>query len=135
MTFDIPQFCRRGLPARDRVAYAVGTSERRRRGIAMNDISLDVQKVSAGYGRGARRTEALQNVSLTVERGEIFGLLGPNGAGKTTLLACLEGLHTPDAGTVRVGGVDVQKDPARAKRKLGVQLQKTALLDDLTVAE
>ena len=101
----------------------------------MNDISLDIQNITAGYGRGAQRTEALKNVSLAVGRGEIFGLLGPNGAGKTTLLACLEGLHKPDAGTVRVGGVDVLKDPAQAKRKLGIQLQRTALMDDLTVAE
>ncbi len=101
----------------------------------MNELSLEIKNVSAGYGQGARWTQALNDVSVTVERGEIFGLLGPNGAGKTTLLACLEGLHQPKAGSVRVGGVDVQADPAAAKRKLGIQLQKTALLDDLTVTE
>jgi ABC-2 type transport system ATP-binding protein len=101
----------------------------------MNELSLDIKNVSAAYGRGTRRTQALTEVSVAVTRGEIFGLLGPNGAGKTTLLACVEGLHRPEAGTVRVGGVDVQADPAAAKRKLGIQLQKTALLDDLTVAE
>jgi ABC-2 type transport system ATP-binding protein len=101
----------------------------------MSELSLEIENVAAGYGRGARRTPALRGVSLTVERGEIFGLLGPNGAGKTTLLACLEGLHTPEAGRVRVGGVDVARDAAAAKRKLGIQLQKTALLDELTVGE
>ena len=101
----------------------------------MNELSLDIQNVSAAYGRGPRRNQALHGVSLEVQRGEIFGLLGTNGAGKTTLLACVEGLHRPEAGTVRVGGVDVQSNPAAAKRKLGIQLQKTALLDDLTVAE
>jgi ABC-2 type transport system ATP-binding protein len=75
--------------------------------------------------------EALRTVSLSVARGEIFGLLGPNGAGKSTLLACVEGLHQPEAGTVRVAGLA----PAQAKGRLGVQLQKAALLDDLTVAE
>jgi ABC-2 type transport system ATP-binding protein len=91
--------------------------------------------VSAAYGRGARRVTALSDVSLSVGPGEIFGLLGPNGAGKSTLLACVEGLHSPERGMVRVGGHDVRRDPAAAKRQLGVQLQKTALLDDLTVAE
>jgi len=97
----------------------------------MSQPMIDVQNLVAAYGS----VQALQGVSLAVERGEIFGLLGPNGAGKTTLLACVEGLHSPAQGHVRVGGVDVQKDPTATKRKLGVQLQKTALLDDLTVAE
>jgi ABC-2 type transport system ATP-binding protein len=101
----------------------------------MNPNSIEIQQVTAAYGRGARRVTALHDVSLNVQAGEIFGLLGPNGAGKSTLLACVEGLHAPERGTVRVGGHDVRRDPAAAKRQLGVQLQKTALLDDLTVAE
>ncbi len=92
---------------------------------------IEIHAVKATYGRGDKRVQALKGVSLTVEQGEIFGLLGPNGAGKTTLLACLEGLHQPESGSVRVAGLK----PAEGKRKLGVQLQKTALLDDLTVAE
>lgn len=107
----------------------------------MSDLILEVDSVYAAYGRprslftlgagGAGRVEALRGVSLSVARGEIFGLLGPNGAGKSTLLACVEGLHQPEAGTVRVAGLP----PAQAKSRLGVQLQKAALLDDLTVAE
>jgi len=92
---------------------------------------IDVKNVTAAYGS----LTALKDVSLKVEKGEIFGLLGPNGAGKSTLLACVEGLHTPGSGSVEVGGFDVQADSAAAKRQLGIQLQKTALLDDLTVAE
>ncbi len=92
---------------------------------------IDIQNVTAAYGA----VRALNGVSLTIARGEIFGLLGPNGAGKSTLLACLEGLHRPTGGAVRVGEWDVQTHPAAAKRQLGIQLQKTALLDDLTVAE
>jgi ABC-2 type transport system ATP-binding protein len=74
-------------------------------------------------------------VSLQIQGGEIFGLLGPNGAGKTTLLSCVEGLHRPAKGKVWVGGVDVSREPTVAQRKLGIQLQHTALLDDLTVTE
>ena len=92
---------------------------------------IDLQNVQAGYGRGDKRVPALKGVSLTIAANEIFGLLGPNGAGKTTLLSCLEGLHTPDGGTLRVAGLA----PKAAKGKLGIQLQKTALLDDLTAVE
>jgi ABC-2 type transport system ATP-binding protein len=74
---------------------------------------------------------ALRSANLTIQPGEIFGLLGPNGAGKTTLLSCLEGLHTPAQGAIRITG----RPPAQSKHKLGIQLQKTALLDDLRVTE
>ena len=97
--------------------------------------AIEIQAVTAAYGRGPRRTVALSGVSLAVETGEIFGLLGPNGAGKSTLLACVEGLHRPEQGAVRVGGHDTVREAEAAKRQLGVQLQRTALLDDLTVAE
>jgi ABC-2 type transport system ATP-binding protein len=77
----------------------------------------------------------LRDVSLEIRAGEIFGLLGPNGAGKTTLLSCVEGLHPPARGAVKVGGLDVADRSAATKAMLGIQLQHTALLDDLTVAE
>jgi ABC-2 type transport system ATP-binding protein len=95
------------------------------------ELVIDVKNVTAAYGA----VTALKNVSLSVEKGEIFGLLGPNGAGKSTLLACVEGLHKPAQGQVLVGGLNVQTDSTAAKSKLGIQLQKTALLDDLTVVE
>ena len=97
----------------------------------MSQPIIDAQNLIASYGS----TQALKGVNLTVEKGEIFGLLGPNGAGKTTLLACVEGLHKPKQGRVHIGGINVQSDPAATKRQLGIQLQKNALLDDLTVAE
>lgn len=89
----------------------------------------------ASYGRGAQRVQALQGVSLQVQAGEIFGLLGPNGAGKTTLLAVLEGLHRPERGNVQVAGLDVLRSPQQVKRLLGIQLQHTSLMDDLTLGE
>jgi len=95
------------------------------------DLVIDIKNVTAAYGA----LTALNSVSLSVQKGEIFGLLGPNGAGKSTLLACVEGLHTPSQGEVQVCGSSVQNDPMAAKKRLGIQLQRTALLDDLTVAE
>lgn len=101
----------------------------------MNQSVIQIESLSASYGRGQRLVQALHDVSLEVRAGEIFGLLGPNGAGKTTLLSCVEGLHKPAEGRVRIDGVDVAGQPAVTKGKLGIQLQHTALLDDLTVAE
>ena len=97
----------------------------------MSQPIIDARNLIAAYGP----MQALKGVSLTVEKGEIFGLLGPNGAGKTTLLACVEGLHKPKQGSVHVAGINVQTDTAATKRQLGIQLQRTALMDDLTVAE
>ena len=97
----------------------------------MSQPIIDAQNLIAAYGP----MQALKGVSLTVEKGEIFGLLGPNGAGKTTLLACVEGLHKPSQGSVHVSGINVQDDSTATKRQLGIQLQRTALMDDLTVAE
>ena len=57
----------------------------------MNETAIQIHNLSATYGRGAKRVQALQSVNLEIRAGEIFGLLGPNGAGKTTLLSCVEG--------------------------------------------
>jgi ABC-2 type transport system ATP-binding protein len=70
---------------------------------------------------------AVDGISFTVERGEVFGMLGPNGAGKTTTLEMLEGLRHPDAGTATVLGSDVVRDARAIKARIGVQLQATAL--------
>ncbi|MEA3441741.1 MAG: ABC transporter ATP-binding protein [Chloroflexota bacterium] len=96
---------------------------------------IQIQNLSASYGKGSSRVQALQEVDLAIRKGEIFGLLGPNGAGKTTLLSCIEGLKRPDQGSAMVDGIDVWTDPTAAKSSLGIQLQQTALLDDLTVGE
>ncbi|GAT69180.1 ABC transporter ATP-binding protein [Planomonospora sp. ID91781] len=75
---------------------------------------------------------AVDDVSFTVEEGEIFGVLGPNGAGKTTTVECVAGLRTPDSGTVRVLG-GLHRDAL--KEKLGVQLQSSALPEKIKVWE
>ncbi|WP_246060064.1 ABC transporter ATP-binding protein [Herbidospora galbida] len=78
---------------------------------------------------------AVDDVSFTVEQGEIFGILGPNGAGKTTTVECVEGLRTPDGGTVSVLGLDPLRDHTELTRRLGVQLQAGMLPESLRVGE
>ncbi|MCH7606226.1 MAG: ABC transporter ATP-binding protein [Chloroflexi bacterium] len=78
---------------------------------------------------------AVDHVSFSVQRGEIFGILGPNGAGKTTTLEIIEGLQPPTQGSVSVLGLDVLRHPAQVKAKIGVQLQSSAYFDYLTLRE
>ncbi|MGA5422479.1 ABC transporter ATP-binding protein [Streptomyces lavendulocolor] len=78
---------------------------------------------------------AVADVSFAVAEGEIFGILGPNGAGKTTTVECVEGLRTPDAGTVRVAGLDPVADHREVTRLLGAQLQESELQPRITVRE
>ncbi|WP_217568349.1 ABC transporter ATP-binding protein [Streptomyces sp. GbtcB7] len=77
----------------------------------------------------------VEGVSFAVEEGEIFGILGPNGAGKTTTVECVEGLRIPDAGRVRVTGLDPVADHEQVARVLGAQLQESELQAKLTVRE
>ena len=92
---------------------------------------IEVCRLRKRYGD----TEAVQDVSFSVRPGEIFGVLGPNGAGKTTTVECVVGLRRPDAGTVRVCGLDPVADHHRVTGLLGVQLQSGRLPAKITVAE
>ena len=78
---------------------------------------------------------AVGGVDFAVEQGEIFGILGPNGAGKTTTVECIEGLRSPDSGTIRVCGIDPQRDTGELRELLGAQLQESELPDKLKVGE
>ena len=78
---------------------------------------------------------AVDNVSFTVQRGEIFGILGPNGAGKTTTVECVVGLRKPDRGRISVLGLDPQRDHGELRELVGVQLQDGQLPDKLRVSE
>lgn len=80
-------------------------------------------------------TVAVDDVSLSIRRGEIFGILGPNGAGKTTTVECIGGLRRPDGGQISVLGLDVARDRDELRRRVGVQLQTSELPDKLQVGE
>src|SRR5690606_10358687 len=92
---------------------------------------VEVQGLHKRYGDKV----AVDDVSFSVEKGEIFGILGPNGAGKTTTVECIEGLRVPDRGKVSVLGMDPRTDRAGVTRKLGAQLQESQLPDKLRVGE
>src|SRR5881394_2588277 len=92
---------------------------------------LDVRGVSKSFAA----LQAVNNVSLKVEPGEIYGLLGPNGAGKTTTISMISGLLRPDAGRVFVGGADVWNEPQKAKAMMGVAPQELAIYEDLSARE
>ncbi|MEF8794696.1 MAG: ABC transporter ATP-binding protein, partial [Thiohalorhabdus sp.] len=90
--------------------------------------TLEVSEVDRHFGD----FYAVQQVSLRVRPGEIFGLLGPNGAGKSTLIKMICGLLPPSAGVIQVAGVDVRRAPARVRSRLGYMAQQFALYEDLS---
>jgi ABC-2 type transport system ATP-binding protein len=92
---------------------------------------IEVQGLHKSY----RDTVAVDDVSLTVAEGEIFGILGRNGAGKTTTVECIEGLRAPDRGTISVFGLDPRRDRAELTQLVGTQLQDSQLPDQLRVDE
>jgi ABC-2 type transport system ATP-binding protein len=95
------------------------------------DTIVKVEGLRKIYGK----TVAVEDVSFEVGEGEIFGMVGPNGAGKTTTIECLEGLRKPDAGVVRVLGVDPQRDGQTLRTRTGMQLQQSNLPDRMKVWE
>lgn len=95
------------------------------------NIAVGVKNVTKRY----RDLVAVDDISFTIEKGEVFGLLGPNGAGKTTTVEMIEGLRRPDSGSITVCGIDVVRDAARIKEIIGVQLQSTTLYDQIRVKE
>lgn len=94
-------------------------------------IVVEVSDLHKSYGS----VRAVSGVSFTIKEGEIFGMVGPNGAGKTTIIECVEGLRRPDRGTVRVLGLDPQRDGYELRRRIGIQLQEAALPPRLKVGE
>ncbi|MBN1230709.1 MAG: ATP-binding cassette domain-containing protein [Anaerolineales bacterium] len=97
----------------------------------MNDIAINLQSISKKYGD----TYAVQDLSLEIEKGEIFGLLGPNGAGKTTIIHMITGLLSPSSGSNSLFGLDPRKDAKAVRQMIGTVAQETNLYDDLTAIE
>jgi ABC-2 type transport system ATP-binding protein len=93
--------------------------------------AIQVSEVRKKYGK----TVAVDGVSFEVYDGEIFGLIGPNGAGKTTTMECIEGLRTPDSGTISVLGLDPFRQVSKLQNRIGVQLQQAQLQKRIKVWE
>jgi ABC-2 type transport system ATP-binding protein len=97
----------------------------------MNDAAVKVEHLSRTFGTFV----AVDDVSFTVKKGEVFGFLGPNGAGKSTTIRMLCGLLEPSTGSAVVGGIDVGSDPEGVKKNIGYMSQRFSLYEDLTVDE
>jgi ABC-2 type transport system ATP-binding protein len=94
-------------------------------------VTLRVEGLSRRYGA----LVALDQVSLEVRPGEVVGLLGPNGAGKSTLMRTAAGLQPPDAGQVRVDGVDLWSEPVLARNRLGFAPEEPSFYEELSAAQ
>lgn len=97
----------------------------------MQKYTIRVTNLTKYYGE----LLAVDHINFKVERGEIFGFLGPNGAGKTTTIRMLTGLLTPDSGDVFIDGLDIRRNPIRAKMKLGVIPEMGNIYMDLTARQ
>ena len=95
----------------------------------MNDIEVD------SVTKRFEDVVAVDNLSISVEKGELFGLLGPNGAGKSTLTKMISGMLNPTSGTIKVGNHSVQDEPMKVKEILGVVPQDIVLYDYLNAKE
>jgi len=90
--------------------------------------ALSIQGLAKRFGE----VQAVSDVSVEVNKGELFGFLGPNGAGKTTTINMLTGLARPDAGTIRIGGIDCTGNPRAAQHLIGVVPDDSNLYPELT---
>lgn len=97
----------------------------------MAESVVSVSHLAKAYGP----TVAVADVSLEVERGEIFGLIGPNGAGKTTTMECIQGSRHADGGVISVLGLDPRRDATELRRRIGVQHQEAQLQKRIKVWE
>ncbi|GER94026.1 ABC transporter ATP-binding protein [hot springs metagenome] len=97
----------------------------------MENASVRIENLTKRFGNFV----AVDNISLTVKKGEVFGFLGPNGAGKSTTIKMLCGLLLPTSGKGFVAGYDIMKESEEIKKTIGYMSQKFSLYDDLTVEE
>lgn len=95
------------------------------------ETAIKVEKLCKSYAR----VKAVENVSISICRGEVFGLLGANGAGKSTAIECILGTKKQDSGTVSILGMNPQKDRKRLFERVGVQFQEASYQDKIRVSE
>jgi len=92
---------------------------------------IELKSLTKKYGD----YKAVDDLNLYVKKGEIFGFIGPNGAGKTTTIKMIGGILAPSAGSITVAGIDIQKEPEKAKRKIGFIPDRPYLYEKLTGRE
>jgi ABC-type multidrug transport system ATPase subunit len=115
--------------SKDKLTNSVAISPLPRRGLG--EASVNIQHISKSYGE----VQAVRDISLEVEKGELFGLIGPDGAGKTTLMRILMTLLVQDEGTATMNGLDVVKDYKKIRQIVGYMPGRFSLYQDLTVEE
>ena len=93
--------------------------------------AIDARNLCKSFGP----VNAVDDVSITIPEGSIFGFLGPNGAGKTTTIRMITGVLIPDAGSVKILGTDVHAEPLTAKLKMGVIPENGTVYSDLTAEQ
>lgn len=108
-----------------------GEGDERREKSAEQENVIEVEHLVKAFGS----FHAVDDISFSVKRGEIFGFLGANGAGKTTAMHMLTGLNQPTSGTGRVVGYDIRTEYEQIKRHIGYMSQRFSLYEDLTVSE
>jgi len=96
-----------------------------------DDIAIEVRNLCKSFGNFT----AVDHVSFTVERGEVFGFLGANGAGKSTTIRMLTGILLPSSGAGTVAGFDIIREQEKIRRNIGYMSQRFSLYEDLTVEE
>ena len=99
--------------------------------VKTSDTAIEIENLTKVFGHFT----AVDQITFTVQRGEIFGFLGPNGAGKSTTIRMLCGLVSSSSGTARVNGFDINRQPDLVRENIGYMSQKFSLYKDLTVTE
>lgn len=94
---------------------------------------IEINGVSKTYAKGS--VKAVDDISVEIRNGEIFGFLGPNGAGKTTTLKMITGILRPDSGNIRINGIDIVKEPVEAKKHIGFVPDNPEIFNRLTGME
>lgn len=94
---------------------------------------IEISGVSKTYAKGS--VKAVDDISVEIRNGEIFGFLGPNGAGKTTTLKMITGILRPDGGSIKINGIDIVKEPVEAKKQIGFVPDNPEIFNRLTGME